>query len=62
MSDRGTPVLRYIIIFIACYGSYKAINIIDACVRTYLVRKYHVSVDDCPAVAIERFFADEDWD
>ena len=62
MSDRSFPVVRYVILFAACYGSYKAVNIIDACVRSYLVKRYHVYVEDYPTVSLEKFFGDDDWD
>lgn len=62
MSDKSVPVIRYGLLFIVLYVSYKTINIADACVRTYLIRKYHVYVEDYPAISIESFFADDDLD
>lgn len=62
MNDKNITLIQYAILFAACYSAYKTINIVDACVRTYLVRKYHVYVEDYPTVSLERFFADDDWD
>lgn len=62
MNDLSRTVMAGIIFFTSCLIIYKAVNIVDACARAYIVRRYRVYVEDYPAIPLDRFFEDEDWD